>query len=247
MDSNALKYLRLAGVAGIIAAIAWTAGDVLLLGAKASPAQYPILAQYAAASWVDVATATVGLPFERLAAGALVAVFTTPLYLASSWHLYWAIKPAGRWLALPSFVLLFIGWALAPFAHGSFYYLGETYKLLASVDAATQPQVLAMADRFNTVITIEYGTLAVITLVGFLWFTAALVRGRTLYPRWVAFANPIVLILIGAFSDQVLPQPVATWIGGAGLNLGMLMWFTLSTVLLWNGGRQAQPVSPARS
>lgn len=245
MDTSSLKFLRLTGIAGIIAALAWTAGDVLLLGAKASPAQYPILAQYANTSWVDMATAMIGLPYERLAAGALIAVFTTPLYLLSTWHLYHAIKPAGKWLALPPFVLLFVGYALAPFAHGSFFYLGETYQLLGSVDPATQPQVLAMADRFSNVLLIEYGTLAVITLVGFLWFTAALISGRARYPRWVALLNPIVLILIGSFSDQVLPEPISTLIAGAGLNVGMLMWFALSTILLWNGGRQALAASPA--
>ena len=61
----------------------------------------------------------------------------------------------------------------------------------------------------------------------------------------VLLANPASLVAIGiAF---VSPEPVATWLGGAAFNLGWLVVYLLSTVLLWNGAssRTAQPESAA--
>ena len=119
--------LRLTGVAGVVAALCWILGDALLLGTKATPEQFPILAQYIGktdfVSWVvQLGEHFLGASPERLAAGVLVGVLTTPLYLAGVWHLFLALKPAGKWSSIAPFLLLFVGQSLAPFVHGSFYY-----------------------------------------------------------------------------------------------------------------------------
>ena len=80
---------------------------------------------------------------------------------------------------------------------------------------------------------------AVLALVGFAWLTVAIARRRTLYPRWVALANPLVCMLAGALLDRVLPQPFKLLLAGAGLSLGMLVFFTLSTATLWNSPSNA--------
>jgi len=233
-----------------VAALCWTLGDALLLGTRVTADEYPILALYAGSTGMASQVVQSGVQFfgaspERLAAGALIAVLTTPLYLAGVWHIYLALKPAGRWPSVGPLWLLMSGYAIAPFVHGSFYYIAELVKLLPPLDAPAREHVLDTATRATTVLFGTYGVLAIITIAGFVWMIVTVARGRTLYPRWIAIVNPIVLMVIGSVLDRVLPDPLALWLGGAGLNLGMLFFFVLSLALLWNG-REVAAMQPAR-
>jgi hypothetical protein len=237
------RLLRATGLAGIAAAVAWTLGDALLLGTRANPNDYPVLATYASESGLRAQVVQAGIQFfpsspPRLAAGALVAVLTTPLYLAATWHIYLALKPAGRWPSLGPALLLGIGYVYAPFVHGSFYYVAEMVRLLPVVDAPAQAAVLETATRATTVLFGTYFVLAAVTLAGFVWMIVTVSRGRSRYPRWIAIANPIAMIVIGSLLSRVLPSPLSIWLDGAGLNLGMLFFMALSTTLLWHDRRE---------
>ena len=233
------SVLRICGAAGIAASVAWTLGDALLLGARATADQYPVLAKYAGGSGLATQVVQSGVQFfpsspQRLAAGAVVAVLTTPLYLAAVWHIYLALRPAGRWSSLGPLLLLGAGYCFAPFVHGSFYYLAEMVKLLPVVDDPAQAAILETATRATVVIFGTYAVLAAVTVAGFVWMIVVIARRPTLYPRWVAAVNPITLMVVGSVLDRVLPDPLGLWLSGAGLNLGMLFFMVLSTVLLWN-------------
>jgi len=245
MNNTQHALLRWSGIAGIVAAIAWTIGDALLLGNTATAADYPFMADYDNTAHPSVENNLVesSLQFlnsstERLAAGALVAVFTTPLYLIGFWHIYQASKVGGRGWSLPPAVMLLGAYTFAPFVHGSFFYVAEILKTMTIVDPASRPALIDLAARTSTWLFIAYGVLAVPTLIGLIWVTLAVALGKTLYPRWVAIANPIVLMVIGSVSDSIMPIPLSLWLQGAGLNLGLLGFFTLSTIVLWNRGAQ---------
>src|SRR3712207_3267121 len=60
---------RLAGLAGAVAAVCWTAGDALLLGTRADPAAFPFLRTYAARIDPEIAAAMVSGSTAQLAAG----------------------------------------------------------------------------------------------------------------------------------------------------------------------------------
>lgn len=225
--------LRWTGIAGIAAAAAWTVGDALLIGNSATSAEFPHLATYAHERVVQASAAFLASSTERLAWGALVAVFTTPLYLAGVWHLRLASESGGwRW-SVPPFWLLLFGYSVAPFVHGSFFYVAEVLKTVPEVDAASQAVLIELATRLTRWLLVAYAALAAPVVAGFAWLTAAIALGKTLYPRWVALVNPLVCMVAASFLDRILPDPWSTWLSGAGLNLGMLAFFALSTVLLW--------------
>src|SRR5580765_354013 len=122
MSTDKTQILRMTGLAGIAAALAWTIGDILLLGGRANPDDYPILAKYGGESGLAAQVVQAGIQFfpsspQRLEAGALVAVLTTPLYLAATWHIYLALAPAGKWPSLGPLLLLGIGYVYTPFVH----------------------------------------------------------------------------------------------------------------------------------
>jgi hypothetical protein len=99
--------------------------------------------------------------------------------------------------------------------------VAEILKTVGQVDQSAQPAVVALATRATLWLFIAHGVLAVSALIGFVWLTIAIARGKTLYPRWVAFANPLVCMLAGSLLDRVLPQPLELLLSGAGLSLGM--------------------------
>lgn len=243
-----LRWIRLAGIAGIIGAMLWTLGDALIVGAKASGAEYPLLFKtYADQIEAHLAAATVPSSQARLAAGALVADVGIVFYLAGSWHLFRGLLPAGRKWAWPVFALLLCGNAWSPLGHAAFYYLGMAYKTVLVTPPSAHRALLDLAARFHDMLMIAW-LLPIVTLgLALLGLGVAIALGRTAWPRWFAIiANPVALLLIGMATPLVMPEPVKTWLGGAAFNIGWLAIYVISTMLLWNGGRISRAVPPAR-
>ena len=244
MDRQALAWLRWSGIAGIAGSVAYAIGDVLLLGNSATVAQFPHLATHGDNLLVRRSAMFLASSTERLAAGALVGVFGAPLFLAGIWHIFQASKPGGTRWSLPPFWLLFAATSAAPFIHGSFFYVAEILKTIGQVDESAQAALIALATRTALWLFVAYGVVAVAAVVGFAWLTTAIARGKTLYPRWVAFANPLVCMLLAALVDRLLlPQPLARWLSGAALSLGFLAFYALSTTVLWSAWNLQVPRS----
>jgi hypothetical protein len=239
----ALTWLRWSGIAGVAGSLGYVIGDVLLLGNGANPAQFPHLAAYVDDRLIRLGAMVLASSTARLAAGGLAGVFSTPLYLAGIWHIFEASRPGGTRWSLPPFLLLVAAYSIVPFVHGSFFYVAEILKTIGQVEPSAQPALIALATRAGVCLVIAYGVLAVLAVVGFAWFTVAIARRRTLYPRWVAVANPLVCMLAASLIHRVLPQPFRVLLAGAGFSLGMLVFFALSTAVLW---RSPAPVLPAR-
>lgn len=238
IDNPSLRWLRLTGIAGVIGAILWTIGDVLIIGANAPAADYPlVLDTYA--SRVDTDKAAMMLPSSgtRLAAGALVANVGIVFYLGSSWHLLQGLLPANRLWARSVFVLLLCGNAWAPLGHAAYYYYGMVYKTLPDTPPDAHDALLDLGEQFHHVLLIAW-SLPIATLgLALLGLGVRIALGRTAWPRWFALiANPVSLVAIGTAFAIVSPEPVATWLGGAAFNLGLFVLYLLSTLLLWNGG-----------
>jgi len=239
----ALTWLRWSGIAGIAGSLGYLAGDVLLLGNTATAAQFPHLATYADNRLIQRSAMVLASSTARLAAGGLAGVFSTPFYLAGMWHIFQASKPGGTRWSLPPFLLLVAAYSIVPFVHGSFFYVADILKTSGQVEPSAQPALIALATRAGVCLVIAYGVLAVLAVAGFAWFTVAIARRRTLYPRWVAVANPLMCMLAASVMHRVLPQPFRVLLAGAGFSLGMLVFFALSTAVLW---RSPAPVLPAR-
>ena len=67
-------------------------GDALLLGNSATPSAFSHLPASLDNRLIRLSAMVLGSSTERLAAGALIGVFSTPLYLAGIWHIFEASK-----------------------------------------------------------------------------------------------------------------------------------------------------------
>ena len=226
------RWTRLTGICATLGALVFATGDILMHGIPATVADFPSLAPYAD---------TVGdmvlmlAPSElRFFVGSFAILLLAPLELAAAFHLYRALRPAGRLHALvPSALLLWMA-ALVPLVHGSFYYLGEALRALAAAEPSAQEAALALVERFQFALFFLYIPILVGFLVGWLWATVLIARGRTLYPRWMALFNPVLLMFVFAGIGKVVPGSVGDALYAAFTNLGGVVFFALSTRLLWD-------------
>lgn len=207
------RLLTWAGIAGLLGALGWFIGDVLIVGHVADRAAFPLLFQtYAHQIDADMAERLVGISNARLIAGALFAVFTIPLYLIGGWHLWHGIRPVGAAWAVPAATLIFIGYALAPLAHAAFYFVGAVYQTILATDPSAHPQLLALANEFHHVLMIVYVPAVACQFLGMLAFSLAVATGRSVYPRWFALtSNPLVLCVL----TIGVPHLMGRWFGDA--------------------------------
>lgn len=224
--------IQLSGILGIIGALVYSIGDVLLLASKADLADYPRLQPHAKA--LSGSEKMVVLPWQRLIWGGLLGVFATPLILAGFWEVYQGLAPAGLAASLPPALLFAVASIIGAFVHGSFIYLGEYVQALNRVDEASQPVLLEMLARHRKIMAITYGFLLACVLAATIWYIVLVATGQTLFPRWMAAINPLTTLAAWMGLKKILPNAIKDATEGAGFNIAYLLFFIFTTITLWN-------------
>jgi hypothetical protein len=229
-----VRTVRLAGLAGILGAIGWIIGDALIVGGNATPADFPLLMKdYAGRIAFGALAETLPSPEPRLAAGALIADVTIPLYLIGSWHFYRGAKPAGFAAGLV-FALLVCGNAWSPLGHAAFYFIGMLYKTVLLVPQPSHAALLDLGNQFHRVLMIAWILPVAALALGMTVLAVVIALGRTHYPRWTAaLLNPVTMIAVGMAVPYALPEPLRGWLHGAGINIGWLFTYGVSIIALW--------------
>jgi hypothetical protein len=122
---------------------------------------------------------------------------------------------------------------IGPFIHGSFIYLGESVQALAAVGDDGRAPLMGVLTRLHRVMQIGYGVLFLCIIVASVWFSVAVVSGRTLFPIWIAAVNPVLTTLLWLAVKRLLPGRLADYTEGAGFNIAFLIFFALTTGTLW--------------
>jgi hypothetical protein len=240
------RWIRLTGLAGLVGAVGWMLGDILLVGNYLPAGQHGLLFDtYGARINTTIAAVTLQSSMSRLAAGALAGPLTIPFYLVACWHLFQGARPAGKLFAVPMVVLLFIGHAYSPLGHAGFYYVAAVYKTILATDASAHPALLDLAARFSSVLMTMYVAAVGCLVLGLLWMIAAMASGRSAWPRWMALATVAIVIFSVSLDHLPLPQPLRAWLGGAGINIAWFLIFAVSTGVLWHP-REMRPASTPR-
>ena len=225
------KLVRLAGIVAVIGAAVLAISDMLMLAATIDIADYPKLQAYV--DFMFDAEVMVAIPYRRLVWGGLLGVLALPAFLAGVWHVHQGLKSAGRRLSMPPTLLFAYAFILSPFIHGSFIYLGEYVHALNTVDTASQAVVVGMVTRLRSMLIVAYGVALIFILIGSIWFSVAVASRKTLFPRWMALANPVLIDVGVVLVCLILPKSITLYIWPAGLSITFLIFFALTTRLLW--------------
>jgi hypothetical protein len=235
MSIDLLNAVRVAGLLGIIGAVVYAVGDVLLLATKADLAAYPNLQPYA--KLLSGSEKMVVLSSRRMMWGGLLGIFATPLVVAGFWSVYQGLQPAGAGAALPPAVLFVCASIVGAFVHGSFIYLGEYVQALNQVSGDSQAVIAGMVQRHKQIMIVTYGFLMACIVVAAIWFSLVVAAGQTLFPTWLALVNPVTAFAAWMIIRKLLPNSVTARVDGAGFNIAYLIFFTLTTITLWQAGQ----------
>ncbi|MBS1840235.1 MAG: hypothetical protein JSS69_01485 [Acidobacteria bacterium] len=210
---------RFAGIAGLLGALLFFAGDMLFCGHLGSGANFH-------QGMLDTVRHA---SLARLYAGGLVGPVAACLCVLGFWHVYRNVNPPRRFLAkfmLVCFAVLMI--------FGSAVHALWTAKGLAmqncygSDDAGCR----ALLPAINSYWSLAYnlgaapGYLAAILLIGFV------ILGKSRYPRWTVLANPAFLILLSPLAEQI-PAPLGAILVGGSANLAIAFFFLISILTTW--------------
>jgi hypothetical protein len=233
MPLTRFTLVNVAGLLGILGALIYAVGDVLLLAVKANLADYPNLQPHQ--KLLSDAEKMVVLPWWRLMWGGLLGVFATPLVLAGFWHVYTGLQVAGPGRALPPALMFVCASVVGAFVHGSFIYLGEYVQALNQLKPESQPVLAGMLARHRRIMIITYGFLFACILIASIWFSVLVAIGRTSFPVWMAGVNPVTTLIAWLIVKRVLPRQITAYTEGAGFNIAYLAFFALTTATLWRG------------
>jgi hypothetical protein len=122
-------------------------------------------------------------------------------------------------------------------SQAAFYFVGMTYKTILAVPASTHGALLDLGAQFNHVLIIAW-RLPIITLGVALLASAGRQHSARAHGMATLDGGGRQSRLAGRdrHSSNLLPEPLRTWLDGAAFNVGWLVLYLLSTVLLWNGG-----------
>jgi len=234
MSTNVLQAVRAAGLLGMMGAIVYTIGDVLMLAAQVNLNAYPNLKSYV--KLLSGAERMVTVSSRRLMWGGLLGVFVTPLVIAGFWAMYQGLRPAGAVAALPPAVLLACASIVGAFVHGSFIYLGEYVRALNRLTGESQAVLIDMFQRHRTIMVIGYLFLGLCIVAASIWFSIVVGTQRTRFPAWMAFVNPVTTLLVWIGVRRLLPGRIGDWFEGAAFNIAYLIFFAFVTATLWQAG-----------
>lgn len=222
-----LTWLRRAGIVGIVTGIAMSIADISLL--------------YSAAGGYESDAMLLTIPLWRLLLGHYLGVLMLPFYLIALWHLYEGIKPGGAWLSIPVAALLGYGLAAGGAFHGSIAVPALIAQAGVGASPETQTVLTNLLANAHWFIEPLQAVVFLALIAGSIWLGAAILSGRTAYPRWFVLVNPVIVQGVLIASYVLTPNPVSTLLLPAAASLSLLILFGFSTALLWNGGREPQP------
>ncbi len=201
---------RLLGVYAIVAALLATCGDLLLL-------------------WVTNAArpdlALAAPPRGALIIGTYLGVLAIPLFGVGYWHAAAGLAPGSPRAARLVFFLGAYGGAVGGVVHG----------LTGLIIHVERHAGTPVADPFTVLTPYRpyllplWGLLAVFLIAGSALYTAVIVRRPTVYPRWMALLNPVLIIValsaLGSISHGLRPFLIP-----AAPNVAHLIFFVAVTL-----------------
>lgn len=215
---NSDRIHRLAGVAGLVGALLFFAGDMLFYGYIGSGSSF------AAGMLLTVRHASV----ERLFVGGLLGPPAACLCLVGFWHVYRNVRPeavvAGRIMLVAFLMLMVAGSAV----HALWTVKGLAIKYCSGDDLACSTLAAAIKSYWM----LAFNLAAIPGYIGALLLAGLVVLGKTYYPRWTVLANPAALLLLSPLANSI-PSPTGAILVGGSANLSIAAFFLVSILTTW--------------
>ena len=167
------------------------------------------------------------IPEWRITAGHFLAVLFVPLYLFGYWHVYLSLRKGSKRLAKAVLVTALFAFVIGGIWIGSRAMLAIIVQSKAEAGQALKVSFDRLLEAYDRYMKSLLQVLRVLVLMLSAFFVWAVLKGGTLYPKWMAIFNPIVLLAL-VFLTYVLIPPVGYVLTPTAMNVAHLVFFGLS-------------------
>lgn len=206
VETTRLRWIT--GLLGLVAALVTGSGEFLL---HFDPQ----------ARFTDGLAFFEGISEQRSNAGHFLSVLGAPLYAVGAFHIYLMLKSSNAGWAMALFIVMAYGCALGG------VWMGSRASISAIVNAPQYAELGHLVELYD----LRYESLLQVTRIAVLFISVIYVwlvaKGGSAYPRWMAVANPIVLLLL-SFMIYLIAPGVGKYLMPIALNVGFTIFFCLS-------------------
>ena len=216
-------WLRATGIFGILGGFILLSGDML---------------SYYDSNSTDVLQNMSKSSDLRIMLSGLAALFAAWFYMLGLIHVYYAFKPAttiSRNIVLISFASILIAFGVI---HAFDVVVAITAKLSLQngLDIHTGVSLARKSDHFLRLFV--YPGFAVLSFV----FIVQVWKRKTYYPRWIILFYPLISFLLQGIVGGILTGTPWLIIIGGYYNIILIIFFTASTIALWNKNHDETPL-----
>ena len=209
--------LRLFGISGVIGSILFILGDLLYNHIPGSTDSFFVK--------------MIRQPEARLLNAGTLGMIGCWFYTLASLHVYLAFRPVGEIFAF----ILFLAFAATMIGYG----IGHTAYFAIATGAQVAVREGSDAESggklgnafFQKLIKITYIPVAIFSLM----MIYGIITGLSLYPRWMVVFLPIFIYLLKTPVIRILKGHLKEIINDSYDNIVLLIFYSLTTIVLWNG------------
>jgi hypothetical protein len=210
-----LTIIRLCGIAGILGALIIGIGDLLY--------------NHIPGSMQTLYEKMSSLPQKRLVTSGMLGLIGSWLYLLSVFHIYYAFLSFSVGFAFAvsfSFALVAVAYGVG---HASYYAIGSSAKVARDNNLDVESAGKMGEVLFSRIVLITYFPVAVAMLL----MLYGIISGRSAYPLWMAIFLPIIPYSLRTPVLKILRGRVHELVRDSYDNFVMLIFFLMSTIVLW--------------
>jgi hypothetical protein len=218
MNKKLVKQLYIFGILGLIGAIGVGVGEFLLHyspnGIGYDGNNFEFFNQ---------------ISLHKLTLGHFIAVSFVPFYIAGYYHLYLIFKKKNPNIAMAIFALGIIAFMMGGMWISSRAQLGY---LVHKIAAYPNDKVLqSLIEVYKTHAEILVKSLRIWIAAISILFVIPILKSETIYPKWMAIFNPIVILLLVLVIYKIAPS-IGYIIGPIAMNVVHFIVFGLSLILI---------------
>ena len=167
---------------------------------------------------------------SRIIYSTVTALLASWFYILGVIHVYQAFKPTKPLIkntVLICFAAITISYGVV---HGAFVAIATSSKLAIENNLDLNDSVALANEANNTLRLIVYPIFGLLSIL----FITQVWKRKTLYPRWIILFFPLIPFLIQDFICNNLTGNIWIIVCGGYLNHILIIFFTASTIALWN-------------
>lgn len=224
MKEDKLLLNRIMGISATFAALMISIADFMLEFSH----EYGISSEIIEPIWEFI-------PEWRFSYSIYICAFLIPFYILGFWLLYKVLEKSNKKFATIIFILFSYGVIMgSPLIHTVMSINPIIYKfgILKEIDINIINEMIE-----NKITSIIFPVFLVHYLIT--WIIAPIllfifiIRGKSIFNRWVAFFNPFIFLIVGMIGLFILPK-VFIYLTPGSINKGNALLFLMLTIKTWN-------------